>query len=52
MVANNLALQLRWSSIGVFPTSGGLPIMVDDQMIGAIGVGRDRTRMKSVPTPH
>jgi glc operon protein GlcG len=39
MVANNLALQLRWSSIGVFPTSGGLPIMVDDQMIGAIGVG-------------
>jgi glc operon protein GlcG len=39
MVNNNLALQLRWSSIGVFPTSGGLPIMVDDQMIGAIGVG-------------
>src|ERR1700749_1628887 len=39
MVANNLALQLRWSNIGVFPTSGGLPIMVDDQMIGAIGVG-------------
>jgi glc operon protein GlcG len=39
MVANNLALQLRWSDIGVFPTSGGLPIMVDDQMIGAIGVG-------------
>ena len=39
MVANNLALQLRWSSIGVFPTSGGLPIMVGDEMIGAIGVG-------------
>jgi len=39
MVANNLSLQLRWSDIGVFPTSGGLPIMVDDQMIGAIGVG-------------
>jgi glc operon protein GlcG len=39
MVANNLALQLSWSDIGVFPTSGGLPIMVDDQMIGAIGVG-------------
>ena len=39
MVANNLALQLRWSDIGVFPTSGGLPIVVDDQMIGAIGVG-------------
>jgi glc operon protein GlcG len=39
MVANNLSLQLRWSTIGVFPTSGGLPIVVDDQMIGAIGVG-------------
>lgn len=39
MVANNLSLQLRWSDIGVFPTSGGLPIMVDDLMIGAIGVG-------------
>jgi uncharacterized protein GlcG (DUF336 family) len=39
MVANNLALQLRWADIGVFPTSGGLPIMVDDQIIGAIGVG-------------
>jgi uncharacterized protein GlcG (DUF336 family) len=23
----------------VFPTSGGLPIIVDGQMIGAIGVG-------------
>ena len=39
MVANNLALQLRWSDIGVFPTAGGLPIMVGDQMIGSIGVG-------------
>jgi glc operon protein GlcG len=39
MVANNLPLQVRWSGIGVFPTPGGLPIMVDDQMIGAIGVG-------------
>lgn len=42
MVANNLPLQMRWSSIGVFPTSGGLPIMVDGQMIGAIGVGGSR----------
>ena len=49
MVANNLALQLRWSQIGVFPTSGGLPIMVDDQMIGAIGVGGS-IRMKSALT--
>lgn len=38
-VANNLSLQLRWSSIGVFPVSGGLPIIVDGQMIGSIGVG-------------
>jgi glc operon protein GlcG len=39
MVNNNIALQMRWAPLGVFPTSGGLPIMVDDQMIGAIGVG-------------
>jgi uncharacterized protein GlcG (DUF336 family) len=39
MVANNVALQMRWAPLGVFPTAGGLPIMVDDQMIGAIGVG-------------
>jgi uncharacterized protein GlcG (DUF336 family) len=38
-VANNVGLQLRWSSLPVFPTSGGLPIIVDNQMIGAIGVG-------------
>jgi uncharacterized protein GlcG (DUF336 family) len=39
MVANNVALQMRWSKLPVFPTSGGLPIIVDGQMIGAIGVG-------------
>ena len=38
-VANNLSLQMRWAPLGVFPVSGGLPIMVDGQMIGAIGVG-------------
>jgi glc operon protein GlcG len=38
-VANNLSLQMRWAPLGVFPTSGGLPIIVDGQMIGAIGVG-------------
>jgi len=38
-VANNVSLQLRWSKLPVFPTSGGLPIIVDGQMIGAIGVG-------------
>jgi glc operon protein GlcG len=39
MVANNLSLQMRWAPLGVFPTAGGLPIVVDGQMIGAIGVG-------------
>ena len=38
-VANNLSLQMRWAPLGVFPTSGGLPIIVDGQMIGSIGVG-------------
>jgi uncharacterized protein GlcG (DUF336 family) len=38
-VANNVSLQLRWDKLPVFPTSGGLPIIVDGQMIGAIGVG-------------
>ncbi len=38
-VANNVGLQLRWSKLPVYPVSGGLPIIVDGQMIGAIGVG-------------
>jgi glc operon protein GlcG len=38
-VANNLSLQMRWAPLGVFPTSGGLPIIADGQMIGVIGVG-------------
>ena len=38
-VANNLSLQLRWDKLPVFPVSGGLPIIIDGQMIGAIGVG-------------
>jgi len=38
-VANNLSLQLRWSTLPVYPVSGGLPIIVDNQLIGAIGVG-------------
>ena len=39
MVANNEAQLIKWNSIGVFATSGGLPIIVDGQMIGSIGVG-------------
>ncbi len=42
MVAGNLPLQVRWGNIGVFPTSGGLPIMMGDEMIGVIGVGGSR----------
>jgi glc operon protein GlcG len=38
-VANNLSLQMRWAPLGVFPVAGGLPIIVDGQMIGTIGVG-------------
>jgi glc operon protein GlcG len=38
-VANNVSLQLRWDKLPVFPVAGGLPIIVDNQMIGAIGVG-------------
>jgi uncharacterized protein GlcG (DUF336 family) len=34
-----VGLQLRWSNLPVFPTSGGLPIIVGIQLIGAIGVG-------------
>ncbi|HEX4276340.1 MAG TPA: heme-binding protein [Bryobacteraceae bacterium] len=38
-VANNLSLQMRWAPLGVYAVSGGLPIIADGQMIGAIGVG-------------
>jgi uncharacterized protein GlcG (DUF336 family) len=38
-VANNLSLQMRWAALGVFPVAGGLPIIADGQLIGAIGVG-------------
>ena len=38
-VANNLSLQMRWANLPVYAVSGGLPIMVEGQMIGAIGVG-------------
>ncbi len=39
MIANNMPQQLKWHDIGVFTTSGGLPIVADGQMIGTIGVG-------------
>jgi glc operon protein GlcG len=39
MIATNIPQQIKWHAIGVFTTSGGLPIVVDGQMIGTIGVG-------------
>jgi len=42
MLVNNLPQQIKWNSIGVFATAGGLPIVVDGQMIGSIGVGGGR----------
>ncbi len=39
MIANNMPQQIKWHAIGVFTTSGGLPIVADGQMIGTIGVG-------------
>jgi len=39
MIANNMPQQLKWHDIGVFTTSGGLPIIAGGQMIGTIGIG-------------
>jgi uncharacterized protein GlcG (DUF336 family) len=30
---------LQQIQIGLFPNSGGIPVVVDGEMIGAIGVG-------------
>jgi uncharacterized protein GlcG (DUF336 family) len=38
-VSKNPDGELQQIRIGLFPNSGGLPIVVNDQMIGAIGVG-------------
>ncbi|MEQ1883651.1 MAG: heme-binding protein [Bryobacteraceae bacterium] len=39
MIATNIPQQIKWHALGVFTTSGGLPIVVDGQMIGTIGIG-------------
>ena len=39
MIANNMPQQLKWHAIGVYTTSGGLPIVAGGQMIGTIGIG-------------
>ena len=38
-VIQNPDSELQQIQIGLFPNSGGLPIVVNDQLIGAIGVG-------------
>lgn len=39
MVRGNTDLLMQWYYLGFFTNSGGLPIIVNDNMIGAIGVG-------------
>ena len=36
--ANNVAQQIKFAQMNMDPTSGGLPIIVNNQLIGAIGV--------------
>ena len=44
-VVQNPDTELQQIQIGLYPNSGGLPIIVNDQMIGAIGVGGSPPRL-------
>src|SRR5262249_38948338 len=44
-VLQNPEIELQQIKLGFFPNSGGLPIIVNDQMIGAIGVGGSAPRV-------
>jgi uncharacterized protein GlcG (DUF336 family) len=44
-VIQNPDSELQQIQIGLFPNSGGLPIIVNDQLIGAIGVGGSAPRL-------
>src|ERR1051326_4843083 len=44
-VIQNPGAELQKIQIGLFPNSGGLPIIVKDQMIGVIGVGGSAPRV-------
>ena len=44
-VLQNPEIELQQIEFGFFPNSGGLPIIVNDQMIGAIGVGGSAPRI-------
>ena len=38
-VIQNPDAELQQIQLGLFPNSGGLPIVVNDQLIGTVGVG-------------
>jgi uncharacterized protein GlcG (DUF336 family) len=44
-VLENRDVELQQIQLGFFPNSGGLPIIVNDQLIGAIGVGGSAPRV-------
>src|SRR5436190_13992163 len=44
-VQQNPEIELQQIELGFFPNSGGLPIIVNNQMIGAIGVGGSAPRV-------
>ena len=44
-VVQNPDTELQQIQIGLYPNAGGLPIIVNDQMIGAIGVGGSAPRL-------
>ncbi len=44
-VIQNPDVELQQIQLGFFPNSGGLPIIVNDQLIGAIGVGGSAPRV-------
>src|SRR5438552_3383770 len=44
-VSKNPDGELQQILLGLFPNSGGLPIIVNDQMIGAIGIGGSAPRV-------
>lgn len=44
-VLQNPAMELQRIQLGLFPNSGGLPIVINKQMIGAIGVGGSAPRV-------
>ena len=44
-VIQNPDTELQQIQLGFFPNSGGLPIVVNDQLIGAIGVGGSAPRV-------